>query len=152
MLALASPTGRAARYPWSGILLTPERPSVGDLMRLCEENYAWLKRLAPGLADWRGEFQSLGRDGVELHLEVIEQSPYTSLLRLTYLFPQLDGQEHRIPLADPDALLRAYHCLLYTSDAADERSSVDLGGRRIIKKKTNIDNVSHIRRHLERHT
>ena len=26
-------------------------------------------------------------------------------------------------------------CLLYTSDAADERSRVDLGGRRIIKKK-----------------
>ena len=30
-------------------------------------------------------------------------------------------------------------CLLYTSDAADERSSVDLGGRRIIKKKTMPD-------------
>ena len=31
-----------------------------------------------------------------------------------------------------------YHgCLLYTSDAADERSSVDLGGRRIIKQKKN---------------
>ena len=29
-------------------------------------------------------------------------------------------------------------CLLYTSDAADERSSVDLGGRRIIKKKNNM--------------
>ena len=29
-------------------------------------------------------------------------------------------------------------CLLYTSDAADERSSVDLGGRRIIKKKKQI--------------
>src|SRR5678815_4764356 len=28
-----------------------------------------------------------------------------------------------------------WDCLLYTSDAADERSSVDLGGRRIIKKK-----------------
>ena len=28
-------------------------------------------------------------------------------------------------------------CLLYTSDAADERSSVDLGGRRILKKKKN---------------
>ena len=26
-------------------------------------------------------------------------------------------------------------CLLYTSDAADERSRVDLGGRRIINKK-----------------
>ena len=29
-------------------------------------------------------------------------------------------------------------CLLYTSDAADERSSVDLGGRRIIKKKSRV--------------
>ena len=28
-------------------------------------------------------------------------------------------------------------CLLYTSDAADERSSVVLGGRRLIKKKNN---------------
>ena len=26
-------------------------------------------------------------------------------------------------------------CLLYTSDAADEEDSVDLGGRRIIKQK-----------------
>ena len=31
-------------------------------------------------------------------------------------------------------------CLLYTSDAADERSSVDLGGRRIIKKKKKTKN------------
>ena len=35
--------------------------------------------------------------------------------------------------ADGVALVEV--CLLYTSDAADERSSVDLGGRRIIKKK-----------------
>ena len=34
-----------------------------------------------------------------------------------------------------DALSSRDACLLYTSDAADERSSVDLGGRRIIKKK-----------------
>src|SRR5678809_1720840 len=33
-----------------------------------------------------------------------------------------------------DKLIRLSLCLLYTSDAADERSSVDLGGRRIIKK------------------
>ena len=47
----------------------------------------------------------------------------------------------------------ALSCLLYTSDAADERSSVDLGGRRIIKqkkqnkkakkKKKNNNNKSH---------
>ena len=41
---------------------------------------------------------------------------------------------------DPPSILMPIHigtytCLLYTSDAADERSSVDLGGRRIIKKK-----------------
>ena len=30
---------------------------------------------------------------------------------------------------------QGFLCLLYTSDAADERSSVDLGGRRIFKKK-----------------
>mgnify|MGYP003381583992 CR=1 FL=1 len=33
---------------------------------------------------------------------------------------------------------KTYTCLLYTSDAADERSSVDLGGRRIIKKKKTL--------------
>ena len=38
-------------------------------------------------------------------------------------------------------------CLLYTSDAADERSSVDLGGRRIIKKKTTERNLG--RRQLQ---
>ena len=32
-------------------------------------------------------------------------------------------------------------CLLYTSDAADERSSVDLGGRRIIKTKNKEEKV-----------
>ena len=47
------------------------------------------------------------------------------------------------PEAIRDTVLRFEQdgvCLLYTSDAADERSSVDLGGRRIItkKKKTHL--------------
>src|SRR5450756_2557511 len=33
------------------------------------------------------------------------------------------------------ALAASYTCLLYTSDAADDLLCVDLGGRRIIKKK-----------------
>ena len=44
------------------------------------------------------------------------------------LFAARDGQRAGTTVAQP--------CLLYTSDAADERSSVDLGGRRIIKKQT----------------
>ena len=50
--------------------------------------------------------------------------------------------ELRTQITEPDALtavhrVAVFSCLLYTSDAADERSSVDLGGRRIIKKKRN---------------
>ena len=44
------------------------------------------------------------------------------------------GEGGLAPGAAPAAGRRAFACLLYTSDAADERSSVDLGGRRIIKK------------------
>ena len=38
-------------------------------------------------------------------------------------------------MVGPNGAGKTTTCLLYTSDAADERSSVDLGGRRIIKKK-----------------
>ena len=46
---------------------------------------------------------------------------------------RIDGTEIEILAKDEGARDRG--CLLYTSDAADERSSVELGGRRIIKKK-----------------
>ena len=39
-------------------------------------------------------------------------------------------------------------CLLYTSDAADERSSVDLGGRRIIKKTKTQQQHTHTHNHV----
>ena len=46
------------------------------------------------------------------------------------------GQRQRdVAQREPLQALVVDPCLLYTSDAADERSSVDLGGRRIIKKK-----------------
>ena len=41
-------------------------------------------------------------------------------------------------------------CLLYTSDAADERSSVDLGGRRIIKKKKQDAHDEHCNKHTNK--
>ena len=48
-----------------------------------------------------------------------------------------DGGEAALRYFIADRYVQAFAkvCLLYTSDAADERSSVDLGGRRIIKKK-----------------
>src|SRR5665648_283984 len=39
------------------------------------------------------------------------------------------------PIEFMQILEQINNCLLYTSDAADEEDSVDLGGRRIIKKK-----------------
>ena len=42
---------------------------------------------------------------------------------------------YKISVKYPAVKATSKRCLLYTSDAADERSSVDLGGRRIIKKK-----------------
>ena len=44
------------------------------------------------------------------------------------------GDFEPVRLADAPNFDEHVACLLYTSDAADERSSVDLGGRRIIKK------------------
>ena len=54
------------------------------------------------------------------------------------------GERYELVILDPPSFgtrgKRATFdvCLLYTSDAADERSSVDLGGRRILKKKKTI--------------
>ena len=55
--------------------------------------------------------------------------------RRTHVLVAVDGAH------EERALVRDAACLLYTSDAADERSSVDLGGRRIIKKKNCVSAV-----------
>ena len=74
---------------------------------------------------------------------------YTALVLLFLLFGGVLAVLMRIQLARPGNTFLSpemYNqiftlhgsimiCLLYTSDAADERSSVDLGGRRIIKTK-----------------
>ena len=48
------------------------------------------------------------------------------------MYPTLTEEDQTFVI---NKIMEFYGCLLYTSDAADERSSVDLGGRRIIKKK-----------------
>jgi len=78
-------------------------------MSLCEENYRALMRLIPDLRWIQGEECCVHDRDQDLHLEVLEQSPYTTLLRLTYYFPHTDGLVHRTRDADPDAVLRVYH-------------------------------------------
>src|SRR5678816_3651506 len=75
--------------------------------------------------------------------ELAHNEPDTTWLLILELIRQPLGDDAFGCLAaGPLKNLIEYHgpavierCLLYTSDAADERSSVDLGGRRIIKKK-----------------
>ena len=52
--------------------------------------------------------------------------------------PYINATLERDPTSTPNRADADKGCLLYTSDAADERSSVDLGGRRIIKKKKEV--------------
>src|SRR5678809_1077399 len=67
--------------------------------------------------------------GAEASVEVMLTAPHASL---AVGIPKLGVKGHSMVAA---AGTEVNTCLLYTSDAADERSSVDLGGRRIIKKK-----------------
>ncbi|CZR99376.1 putative glycine dehydrogenase (decarboxylating) subunit 2 [Clostridioides difficile] len=50
-------------------------------------------------------------------------------------YHEKNGQSHRDEVIVPDSAHGTNPCLLYTSDAADDMQCVDLGGRRIIKKK-----------------
>ena len=79
-------------------------PRVGDLMALCEDNYRCLLNLVPQLRRLQGRHCSTSADHQDLHLCIVEQTPYTTLLRLTYHFDHENGST-----SDPDALLRVYH-------------------------------------------
>lgn len=76
-------------------------------MDVCEDAYRSLLRLAPDLPLVRGCLRSNPGAAADLYLEVLEQSRYTTLLRLTYAFPDADGG--RVPALDPNARLCAYH-------------------------------------------
>ncbi len=91
-------------YPWSPLSLLLDQPCLGGLLDLCEENYRVLMRLVPQLHDLNGYLRSELPRGTDLHLEILEQTPYTTLLHLTYYFPHETGMA-----PDPDTTLRAYH-------------------------------------------
>src|SRR5664280_3735078 len=89
-----------------------------------------------------------GETVIRRHLQHIQMDPWVLVPRETNIaefsrFPSLDERGiGPFVIKDPVRVFVPEHlvvldeiCLLYTSDAADEEDSVDLGGRRIIKKK-----------------
>lgn len=104
-------------YPWSLKFLRMRRPGIDLVQRLSEENYHHLLRLAPDLALLEGKHVSSLGHGVDLHLDLQDQTPYTSLIHLTYYFPHGVGY-----YPDPDAMLRVYHDF-HQVDVLDLRQS-----------------------------
>jgi len=78
--------------------------SFVSLMTLYESNYVRLRRLAGDVRRLSGAQLSRVPGDCDLHLEVLEHSRYTSILRMTYYFDAEAGL-----VADPDLELRVYH-------------------------------------------
>eukprot|EP00658_Telonema_sp_P-2_P083879 TRINITY_DN918_c0_g1_i2.p1 TRINITY_DN918_c0_g1~~TRINITY_DN918_c0_g1_i2.p1 ORF type:complete len:116 (+),score=19.40 TRINITY_DN918_c0_g1_i2:329-676(+) len=86
------------------------------------------------LGEDRSDFEVLISLAVGLHrLLALVQDVHPRWERRVLRIPAWNEREDRFTI-----LMRS--CLLYTSDAADEEDSVDLGGRRIIKKKKKKEN------------
>lgn len=97
---------QASRLIFSRLALLMPPTNVGGLMTLCEENYGALMRLAPNLPQLAGQLRSKPERMAELTLSIVDQSPYTTTLRLTHLLQVDAALQHP---SEPDALLRAYH-------------------------------------------
>lgn len=77
--------------------------SFAGLMTLYESNYLRLLRMAPGLRDMHGEYVSRVDGDCDLYLSVLERTPYTSTLAMTYRFEEAGGT-----VSDPDLTVRVY--------------------------------------------
>ncbi len=74
------------------------------LMSLYESNYVRMGWLAHDLCALDGRHRSLVTGDCELLLSIIERSPYTTTLNLTYLLPESAQAQ-----AYPDMGIRIYH-------------------------------------------
>ena len=79
--------------------------SFVSLMTLYESNYIRLRALVGDVRGLAGRSLSSVPGDVDLHVEALEHSPYTSILRLTYFFA--DANEATV--AEPDLEVRVYH-------------------------------------------
>ena len=78
--------------------------SFVSLMTLYESNYIRLRALVSDVRGLAGRAVSSVPGDLDLHLEALEHSPYTSILRLTYFFPDAEAT-----VAEPDLEVRVYH-------------------------------------------
>ena len=101
------------------------REKIGQLFMVGFEGTS----VTPDLAAFIKEYKPGGVILFSRNLESIEQ-----IVELTNALQACSPHSPLLISIDQEGG-RVSRCLLYTSDAADERSSVDLGGRRTLKKK-----------------
>ena len=78
--------------------------SFVSLMTLYESNYIRLRGLVGDVRALAGGAMSSVSGDLDLHVAALEHSPYTTILRLTYLFDEAGAT-----VADPDLEVRVYH-------------------------------------------
>lgn len=78
--------------------------TFAGLMDLYERNYILVRRLIRTLPAEHGARVSRVRDGLDLHMSLVERHRYTTDLLLTYRFIRDDG-EH----LEPELHIRVYH-------------------------------------------
>lgn len=83
---------------------TIEQYCCHNLHRLNEVNYQLIMRLIPDLLNMAETAVSKTKNADDLHLKIIERSPYTTALSLTHYF-----QAGSIRFPVPDLWLRVYH-------------------------------------------
>ena len=95
---------------------TKSTERFGNLMELYERNYVQLRLLIPDLKQGPIATTVSNVPGcMTLYLQLTEQSPYTSTLRLTYRFLESsttasEGQKATLrAIAEPDLTIRVYH-------------------------------------------
>lgn len=91
----------------NGRALVKIAPGLGPLnylLNLYEENFTLLLKLLGSVRNYSGAHLSHVPSRPPLWLEVIEQQPYTSILRITHSFNAARGMA-----LDPNAYVRVYH-------------------------------------------
>ncbi|MCK5334882.1 MAG: DUF1249 domain-containing protein [Gammaproteobacteria bacterium] len=80
------------------------KETFAALMDLYENNFLRLKKLIPHLKSFEGESVSMVVGCLDLHLSILEQSKFTTLLSLSYYFDREKGIAR-----EPDLQIRIYH-------------------------------------------
>ncbi|MDH5393192.1 MAG: DUF1249 domain-containing protein [Gammaproteobacteria bacterium] len=80
------------------------KESFAALMDLYENNYLRLKKLIPGMSEINGAAVSTVFGCLDLHLCILEQSKFTTLLSLSYYF-----EREQALVREPNLQIRVYH-------------------------------------------